>query len=145
MRFNLRRKPDDRPDHGNGTEGHGVDLDRWVEFGADAQSAASDGLSEQRSATDVARTGDNTDDSTTDGDQSPLSLRDKLLAVLAEDDASLVPPSAGDMTQAEWDSLTEIEREGYRRKQLDKLDPRIVPRYTMGTSLSGSRSARVYR
>ncbi|MGI9614221.1 MAG: hypothetical protein ACR2QO_15020 [Acidimicrobiales bacterium] len=141
MRFNLRRKPVDRPDHANGTEDHGVDLDRWVEFGAEAHSAASDGLSEQLSATDV----DSAGDSTTGGDQSPLSLRDKLLAVLAEDDASLVPPSAGDMTQAEWDSLTEIEREGYRRKQLEKLDPRLVPRYTMGTSLSGSRSARVYR
>ena len=162
MRFNLRRKPDDRPDHGNGTENHGVDLDRWVELGADAQSAAPDSSSDRRSATDVDSTGercidrhgdgdgdgidgDGVDREGMDGDRSPLSLRDKLLAVLAEDDASLVPPSAGDMTQAEWDSLSEIEREGYRRKQLDQLDPRLVPRYTMGPSLSGSRSARVYR
>jgi hypothetical protein len=139
MRFNLRRKPDDRPDPADSTscsdhppaaEEEGIDLDRWVQLAADPPGSSS-GADDEAPLHHEVRSG--------------VSLRDKLLAVLAEDDASLVPPSAGDMTQAEWDSLSEIEREWYRRQQLQQLDPRIVPRYTMGTSLSGSRSARVYR
>ena len=112
---------------GSGEEA--VDLDRWVELGTDAlehdPSPTGSGLSS--------------------ADHGYGSLRDKLLAVLAEEEGSLVPPSAGDMTQSEWDSLTEIEREGFRRLQLKQLDPRVVPRYTMGTSRAGSRSTRVYR
>jgi hypothetical protein len=143
MRFHLRRKPDGRPgrrnssgpaDSTSGTDGtceaadDGIDLDRWVQAGADA---ALDATSSDEP--DPLPTGDGS------------SLRDKLLAVLAEEEGSLVPSSAGDMTQSEWDSLSDIEREGFRRLQLKQLDPRLVPRYTMGTSRSGSRSARVYR
>ena len=144
MRFNLRRKPDDRPEHGDGdscsdprsarsahgrraADPEGVDLDEWVQLGADA-------LASSPAVTDHSEV-------VTNGS----TLRERLLAVLAQEDASLVPPSAGDMTQAEWDSLTELEREGYRRDQLKQLDPRLVPSYTLGVSRSGSRSARVYR
>lgn len=116
-----------RSAHGRPADAEGVDLDAWVQLGADALHA---------SPAVTERTAEMANGST---------LRERLLAVLAEEDASLVPPSAGDMTQAEWDTLSEVEREGYRREQLKQLDPRLVPRYTLGGSRSGSRSARVYR
>ncbi len=109
----------------------GIDLDRWVQLGADALDASPAVTYLNGHAAHHGSSG--------------ASLRERLLAVLAEEDASLVPPSAGDMTQAEWDTLTDLQREGYRREQLKQLDPRIVPRYTLGWSQSGSRSARVYR
>ena len=75
-------------------------------------------------------------------DGEPGSLRDKLLAVLADEEASLVPPSAGGMTIDQWAGLTDAERERFRRRQLRRVDPRFVPETT---SNNGSRSTRVYR
>ncbi|MDH3682675.1 MAG: hypothetical protein OEV40_22310 [Acidimicrobiia bacterium] len=101
-----------------------IDLDEWAEYASDEvpcppdKSSAADGIG---------------------------SLGEKLLAVLADEEASLVPPSAGDMTQEEWNALTEAEREGFRRLQLKRVDPRFVPRYTLNTQRNGSRAARVYR
>jgi hypothetical protein len=106
-------------------EDDGVDLDEWSQLGAADRG-------EDGSVPDLP-VGAGSD-----------SLRERLLAVLDDENASLVPPSAGDMTQAEWDSLSELEREGFRRLQLQQLDPRVVPRYTMSAMRSGSRSARVY-
>ena len=70
------------------------------------------------------------------------ALREKLLAVLADENASLVPPSAGNMTIDQWNELSDAERERFRRRQLRRIDPRFVP---SATSRNGSRSTRVYR
>ncbi len=68
-------------------------------------------------------------------------LRNRLLAVLADEEASLVPPSAGDMSQQEWEALPEQQRECYRRLQLRRIDPRLVPNAT----LNARRSSRAVR
>ncbi len=83
--------------------------------------------------------------STEGADHRVEALRDRLLAVLADDEASMVPASAGDMTQQEWDELTEAQRESFRQLQLKRVDPRYVPTFTMAARRSGSRSSRVYR
>ena len=130
MRFHLWRKSDrgvddpvscstPRPDPSDQ-----VDVDQWVDGGIEPEQANLAGEA-------VAAHG-------------AVTLRDRLLAVLDDEEASLVPPSAVDMTQEEWNSLTDAEREGFRRLQLKRVDPRFVPQYTMNTRRSGSRSARVY-
>lgn len=131
MRFHLRRKAHRTEHHHRSSESSppcpdpddSIDVDAWAASGIDGIRGAVE--------------------------ESPLggasSLRDRLLAVLADEDASLVPPSAGDMTQQEWNELSEAEREGFRRQQLTRVDPRFVPHYTMNSRRSGSRSARVYR
>lgn len=131
MRFHLWRRSDRKVDR-HAPPGSPprpdpldrIDLDEWAEQAAEElpcppdKSTAADGVA---------------------------SLGDKLLAVLADEEASLVPPSAGDMTQDEWNALTEAEREGFRRLQLKRVDPRFVPHYTLNTRKTGSRGARVYR
>lgn len=124
MRFHLWRKSDRQADRAAITDDDPdplspIDLDRWA-------AADTPGRTDER-------------------DPDVLALRDKLLEVLADEEASLVPPVAGDMTQAEWDALEEGERESYRRLQLKRVDPRFVPSYTTSQRHHGSRSSRVYR
>lgn len=129
MRFHLWRRSHRESQHqasrATPDPGDSIDLDTWLRIAADCEPSPpiEDG---PFPTPDLC------------------SLRDKLLAVLEDEEASLVPPAAGDMTQQEWDALPDAEREGYRREQLRRIDPRLVPRTTLNSRRT-SRATRVYR
>lgn len=133
MRFHLWRQSDRKADDpvpeappSGPDPSDTIDVDEWSSE-VDDGSTMCGTVSEEASADGVG------------------SLRDKLLAVLADEEASLVPPVAGDMTQAEWEELSEAEREGYRREQLKRVDPRFVPHHTLTGRRTPTRGNRVYR
>jgi hypothetical protein len=72
------------------------------------------------------------------------ALRERLLAVLADDTgtASMPPPTAGGMSQEDWDALPEAERRVLRGRQLRSLDPRLLPRSVANPSGPFDRSPR---
>jgi hypothetical protein len=84
----------------------GADLDQWVRL------AAGDDAAQLAQA----------------GRKPPADLLEQVQHVLADDEASLVPPvAAADMTQAQWDALPEGERSRYRRRQLKRNNPLLYP------------------
>jgi hypothetical protein len=90
-----------------------ADLDRWVALaGGDAPL-------------------DNTD-----RQEAVAELRRRLLAVLVDDDASLVPPSAGHRSPEEWDAMAADERRVLQGQQLARLDPRLIPRTVLRRPLA---------
>jgi hypothetical protein len=100
------------------------DLDRWVEL-ADGQAGGADA-----DGVDV------------DVETSMNELRERLLAVLADDEASMVPPSAGDLSPDEWNALDPAQRQQLQRQQLSRLDPRLIPRTMLRPSRHSSRRDR---
>jgi len=65
-------------------------------------------------------------------------LLDRLLCVLEDEEATMMPATAGEtMTQSEWDSLTADEREPFRQAQLQRVDPRLIARTILRASETG--------
>lgn len=52
----------------------------------------------------------------------------RLLRVLDDENATMVPPSAHGMSEEEWAELSPAERAHYGRLQLRSLDPRLLSR-----------------
>lgn len=69
------------------------------------------------------------------------ALRQRLLRALDDDTASFVPPSAGDMSQDDWDRLPAEDRRRYQEAQLRRLDPRLVSR-SLSRQMTGRRRRR---
>lgn len=127
MKFNPRRSPHSCTTH-NGDRwpppplgrGPAVDVNHWLDIAeADIDMPASAGGS-------------------LDGLRS---LRRDLLAGLGDDDVSLVPASAGDLSPDEWHAMGAEERASYQAVQLAHVDPRLVPRATVGGSVGVSPGA----
>ena len=142
MRFNISWRSSRAADHRGYEPGWPItgarrqgDPNLWAETAAGVRAESFSPSMEQLSTEEPAST------ESRSADGAGL-LRERLLAVLADEELSLIPPSAGDMTREQWDALPEQERERYRRAQLGRVDPRFVPH---STAHAGSRSARVYR
>jgi hypothetical protein len=84
----------------------GADLDQWVRLAA----------------------GDDAAQLTQAGSKPSAELLGQLRHVLADDEASLMPPiAAAEMTQAEWDALPDNDRARYQRQQLRQNNPLLYP------------------
>jgi hypothetical protein len=96
--------------------GSGADLDQWVRLASGDDLEPGAGLVGPPSA----------------------DLLCRVQLVLEDDEASLLPPvAAGDLTQVEWDAMPEHARAPYQRRQLDRLDPRLIPRTTKLAAIAG--------
>lgn len=55
-------------------------------------------------------------------------LTERLLEVMSDDRATMVPPTAGGMSRREWDALPRRRRLGFTLRQLRGMDPRLFTR-----------------
>lgn len=102
-----------------------VDLDAWlaiVESETDPVQWPDDGL---------AGVGEGSGDGICD--DRPLG--DRLLDVLYDDEASLVPSPAAHLSQDQWNALPPAEREYFLWRSRRRIDPRLIPRVTRRTKL----------
>ncbi|MGF1597202.1 MAG: hypothetical protein ACFCVK_09775 [Acidimicrobiales bacterium] len=96
-------------------------MDLWLELTATSAGAAVDGLRPTVRGPDAEE------------------LRRQLLRALDDEEASVVPPTADDLTPEEWHALPSRHRRRYRWMARRRLDPRLVPITT--TSTAGGNGA----
>lgn len=61
---------------------------------------------------------------------------DRLLRVLDDDQLSMAPPTAAGLTDDQWTALPDADRKVLVRRQLAKLDPRLLARAISRRSMS---------
>ncbi len=96
-------------------------LDVWLELATGQEPAAGQGESGDADPSPPAEP---------DPGLAPDLVADveRLLEVLDDHPVGLKPPTAADLTDEAWSQLDPIRRRSYARRQLGRLDPRLIPR-----------------